>query len=252
MYPNKIKEAELLQAEINQFRPLKPHTFQELKEYYRIGLTYTSNALEGSSLTETETKIILEEGLTIGGKSLREHNEAVGHSEAYDHMYKLSQGKEITEEDILKLHQLFYYRIDQDRAGVYRKEQVFITGTDFIPAAPRELSFMMQEFVASIPEMRARYHPIECAARIHKDLVTIHPFVDGNGRTARLLMNLVLMQEQYCITIIPPIVRRDYIEALKKAQGEHRNDAPFVDFISSMVYENQKDYLRLLRALSTE
>jgi len=248
MYANKIKEVDGLQREINLYRPLKKEIFNELKEYFRIGLTYTSNCLEGNSITETETKIIIEDGITIGGKSLKEHYEVVGHSQAYDLMYKLVKKSEINERDLLNLHKAFYYRIDIKNAGKYRKEQVFITGTEFIPPPPAKVPFLMKEFVNSISSLRKKYHTVEYAAILHKEFVTIHPFVDGNGRTARLLMNLALLKNGYGVTIIPPIVRNDYINALKKVQVEPKDEQPFINFISCMVYESQKDYLRLLRS----
>ena len=249
MYSNRIKEIDALQKEINQYRPLKKKIVDELKEYYKIGLTYTSNALEGNSLTETETKIVLEDGITIGGKPLREHYEAVGAAEGYDFIYKLIKKETITEKDIFKLHKIFYYRIDVKKAGKYRKEQVFITGTDFIPPAPKEVPLLMHEFIQNIPKLKKDLHPVECAAIVHKDLATIHPFVDGNGRCARLLMNLILLQSGYVVTMIPPIIRSDYINALKNSQTNKMDNTLFINFISSMVYEAQKDYLRILNTL---
>ena len=249
MYKNRIKEVDQLQVEINSFIPLEKGIVGQLKEYYRIVLTYTSNALEGNSLTETETKIVLEEGITVGGKPLRDYNEAVGHSDAYNFVCKLSKHSLITEKDILNIHRLFYFRIDPDSAGKYRKEQVFITGTDFIPPSPGKIPKLMSEFTQKIPLLKEKYHPVEYAALLHKDLVTIHPFVDGNGRTARLLMNLALLQSGYVIAIIPPILRKEYIDVIKKTQVKPKDDKPFINFISSMVYESQKDYLRMLNAL---
>lgn len=249
MYKNKIKEIDALQEKINKLRPLKKQVLGELKEYFRIGLTYSSNAIEGNSLTETETKIVIEDGITIGGKSLRDHFEAVGHSDAYDLVYKIAKHDLIQERDILNLHKLFYYRIDNKNAGKYRKVPVFITGSEFIPPSPEKVALLIKNFINRIPELKAKYHAIEYAALLHKELVTIHPFIDGNGRTARLLMNLALLQSGYVVTIIPPVLRRDYIDAIKKTQIEPRDDTPFVNFISSMVYESQKDYMRLLEAL---
>ena len=246
MFENKLREIDLLQKEINQFRPLKKHELKELKEYYRIGLTYTSNAIEGNSLTQTETKIILEEGITIGGKLLKDHYEVVGHSQAYDLLYKFAKRTEIKERDILNLHKFFYYRIDNRFAGKYRKERVFITGTEFVPPAANEIPVLMKDLVQNMPNLQRKFHSVEYAALVHKKLVMIHPFIDGNGRTARLLMNLILLQQGYVVTIIPPIVRRDYIDALDKSR---KDDTFFISFISSMVYESQKDYLRLLRLL---
>ena len=109
---NILKEIDKLQKEINSLRPLPKDTLKQLKEYYRVGLTYTSNALEGNSLTETETKIILEDGITTGGKPIKDYYEALGHSEAYDHIYKLAKNTNFTETDIKMLHNLFYYRIE--------------------------------------------------------------------------------------------------------------------------------------------
>lgn len=239
-----LKEIDALQKEINSYRPLPPETLKQLKEYYRVGLTYTSNALEGNSLTETETKVILEDGITIGGKPIKDYYEALGHSEAYDYIYKLATGQGFDEEDIKKLHKLFYYRIDAARAGKYRKEKVFISGSKYSLPGPDKVPALMCEFINKTGSAK-NLHPVEHSAIAHKELVFIHPFVDGNGRVARLLMNLILLQKGYCIAIIPPILRRDYIQALEKS---HTNDGEFRKFIAGAVRETQKDYLRLLRA----
>jgi len=246
MYENKIKQIDILKNEISQLRPLSQREIIKLKEYYKIGLTYTSNALEGNFLTESETKIVIEDGITIGGKSLKDHYEVVGHAQAYDFLYKLVNKKNIEEKDILELHRLFYYRIDELNAGKYRQEQVYISGTDFLPPKPEAVFGLMKDFIQNIIKLEKELHPIEFAAKFHLDFVTIHPFIDGNGRCARLLMNLVLLRFGYVITIIPAILRHDYIEAIKKSQ-KMKADKPFVDFISCMVYESMKDYLRLVK-----
>ena len=248
MFDNRIHLVDELQQEINKHRPLSREILKQLKEYYKIGLTYTSNALEGNSLTETETKIVLEEGITIGGKPVRDHFEALGAGEAYDFLYKLSKQEIITEKDIKNLHYLFYYRIDIKNAGKYRKKPAIITGVDVELPAPAEISGLMKKFAEAIPEFGKKYHPVEYAALLHIKLVNIHPFADGNGRTARLLMNLALLQAGYEITIIPPAVRSEYLDALKSTNKG--NNAPFINLISNMVYESQQDYLRLIRVLS--
>lgn len=247
MYDNRIYLIDELQQEINQYRPLNKDILKQLKEYYKIGLTYTSNALEGNSLTESETKIVIEEGITIGGKPINDHFEAIGASEAYDLLFKLSKQDSISEKDIKDLHYLFYYRIDRKNAGKYRKKPAIITGSAVELPAPSELSELMKNFANEIPEYKKKYHPVEYASLLHIKLVNIHPFVDGNGRTARLLMNLALLQSGYEIVIIPPVVRNDYIDALKASNKG--NNMPFINFISNMVYESQKDYLRLIKAL---
>lgn len=240
-----FKDIDALQEKINDLRPLSDHLLEQIKEYYRIGLTYTSNALEGNTLTETETKIVIEDGLTIGGKTLHEHLEVVGHSDAYDFMYSLVKKHGISEEDIKRLHQLFYYRIDEDSAGVYRKQKAIITGSAYSLPDPKKLNELMLRFVAEMPELGRNIHPVEFAAIAHKEFVFIHPFVDGNGRVVRLLMNVVLLQHGYPLAIIPPVVRNDYIHSLEKA---HKDDSEFIEFIAQMVKETQKDYLRLLES----
>jgi Fic family protein len=237
-------EIDKLQKEIDSFRPLPKHTLKQLKEYYRVGLTYTSNALEGNSLTETETKIVLEDGITIGGKPIRDYYEALGHSEAYDLIYILAKKKTFTEQNIKKLHKLFYHRIDEDNAGKYRKTKVFISGSKYSLPKPEKVPALMKQFAGGLEKLEKNCHPVEYSALVHKDFAFIHPFIDGNGRVARLLMNLVLLQKGYVIAIIPPILRREYIQTIEKA---HRDDKDFIKFIAGMVKETQRDYLRLLR-----
>ena len=245
-YENRLTDNDTLQVKIRAHRPLDIYEVTQLKEYYRIGLTWSSNALEGNSLTESETKVVLEDGITIGGKPLKDHFEAIGHSEAFDLLYKLADSQEITEADILGLHRLFYYRTESETAGKYRERNVIITGTDFTPPTPTAVPLAMQEFIGNLPTLR-QLHPVEYAAMLHLNLVTIHPFIDGNGRTARLLMNLALLQVGYPITIIPPIIRGDYISALR--DSNKGNNQPFINFISCCVWESQKDYIRLLESL---
>lgn len=244
LFKNRINDIDNLKKEIDAKRPLSAHQTKQLKEYFRIGLTYSSNALEGNTLTETETKVILEDGLTIGGKTLREHFEVVGHSKAFDLMFELSKNNYIHEQDILNLHRLFYFFIDQEQAGVYRQQQVIVTGTDFVFPKPEHLPSMMRAFVDELGTLRQEVHPVMLAALAHLKLVTIHPFIDGNGRTARLLMNVLLMQQGYVITIIPPIMRQHYLAAVR--QGNKGDFEPFVNFISEMVYESHKEYLRMI------
>jgi Fic family protein len=239
-----LEKIDALKAKIDAHRPLDKHMMNQVREYFRIGMTYSSNALEGNSLTETETKIVIEDGMTIGGKPVKDHMEALGHSEAYDLLFRLAKGQSITEANIKELHRLFYYRIDSKEAGKYRRQKVIITGTDFIPPAPDKIPELMKSFIAGIPERKAQQHPVEFAAIIHKELVTIHPFIDGNGRAARLLMNLALLQAGYPLAIIPPVLRRDYLDTLNKT---HKGDnEPFINFIAGVCYESAKEYLRLL------
>jgi len=244
-YKNMNKEADNLKAEIDSYRPFNKVLLNDLQQFYRIGFTYSSNALEGNSLTESETKVIIEDGLTIGGKTIREHSEVLGHSDAYTFLNTLTKKNKITESNILELHRLFYFRIDNKKAGKYRKQQVYISGTDYLPPKYIEIPILMKKFVFSIPEMRETLHPVTLAAKLHERIASIHPFIDGNGRTARLVMNLSLLQNGYPLIIIPPILRNDYIALIRLANTG--NTEPFFNFISSIEYESSKDYLRLLK-----
>lgn len=244
LFSNKNDAIDAIKKTIDSQRPLHKLELANLKEYYRIGLTYSSNALEGNSLTETETKIILEDGLTIGGKSMRDHLEVVGHSQAYDLMMRLAAKSIIEEADILQLHRLFYQAIDNENAGAYRQVRIFISGVDHPFPDPEKVPNLMHNFCKQIPEQRAKLHPVTFAAWLHEAFVNIHPFIDGNGRTARLLMNLALLQQGYIITIIPPLMRSSYLCALQQANKGIAE--PFYNFISEMVYESHKEYLRML------
>jgi Fic family protein len=227
---------------IDAYRPLPKETVKSLRAYYKIGLTYSSNALEGNSLTESETKVVIEDGLTIGGKPMKDVYEAVGHAKAYDYMCDLAKSKPLTQADILKLHELFYTKIDKENAGVYRNVRVFISGSKYPTPGPEKVAPLMKAFVAWFNQHEHKLHPVEFAALAHQKFVFIHPFVDGNGRVSRLLMNLALLRAGYNISVIPPVLRNEYIWTLEKA---HTDTAPFIQFILGRVVETQKELLRL-------
>jgi Fic family protein len=246
MFENKIDKCDEQKKEIDSHRPLSSEQSKQLKDHFKIGLTYSSNALEGNTLTLIETKVIIEDGLTIGGKSLTEIDEATGHARAYDFIFELVKNETISLKDILKIHKLFYQNIDPDNAGTYRTKKVFISGMDVTLPEPGKIASLMDQFEKEITVLKVKLHPIAYAATLHNKFVTIHPFMDGNGRTARLLMNLLLVKAGYSITIIPPIFRADYISCAY--QGNLGKDEPFIQMLSCMVYESQKEYLRLLGA----
>ena len=240
----KYAKADDNNRKLSTYRPLPPETMKSLREYYRVGLTYTSNALEGNSLTESETKVVIEDGLTIEGKPLRDHYEAVGHAKAYDYIYNITEKEGLAEEDILSLHRLFYQQINAENAGHYRTVKVYISGSRYAVAAVSKISAEMRKLVKWYNENEKRLHPIELAAMLHQRFVFIHPFVDGNGRVARLLMNLALLRNGYTIAIIPAILRHEYIYSLETA---HTRPEVFVDFIADRVIATQLDLLRLMR-----
>lgn len=231
-------------AEIDRLRPFEGDLLKEIRSYYRIGLTWTSNAIEGNTLTESETKILLEDGLTAGGKPLKDTFETIGHARAYDFMFSLLHAQEITEQDILTMHRLFYSDIDDKQAGVYRTTPVIITGSKYPVSAPAQIAEDMQELLHWMDTERARLHPVVFAAELHRRFVFIHPFIDGNGRLARLLMNTALIQKGYLPVVIAPVVRHEYITLLEKA---HRDATPFQEFIAEQALESTKDMMRLLQ-----
>ena len=248
MYHNRLKEIDELKSKIDTFRPLSKDILKQIQEYYKIGLTYSSNALEGNTLDLAETKVVIEDGLTINGKPMKDHLETLGHAMAFNELLELAKSDTITEENIKNLHKIFYAKIDSDNAGNYRQKPVIVTGADVDFPLPKELDDKMKEFIEKLPQLKEKLHAVEYAAMIHALFVNIHPFIDGNGRVARLIMNLALLQAGYNITIIPPVVRADYIRALQ--DSNHNNFQPFINFISEMVLEGQKEYLRIIERLS--
>ena len=241
---DKFRKADENNRMLLAYRPLPPETLKSLREYYRVGLTYTSNALEGNSLTESETKVVIEDGLTIEGKPLRDHYEAVGHAKAYDYVYQITEKEGLTEENILNLHRLFYQQIDAEKAGHYRNVKVYISGSRYAVAAVSKSPTEMQKLVKWYNANEKNLHPIELAATLHQRFVFIHPFVDGNGRVARLLMNLAFLRNSFTIAIIPAILRHEYIYSLETA---HTRPEVFTDFIADRVIATQLDLLRLMR-----
>jgi len=237
-----MDKIDLYQQKISKLRPFEGENLNQLKDFYKIALTYTSNALEGNTLTESETKVLLEDGITIGGKPLREIYEAVGHGESYEYMFSIIKNNEITEENILYLHELFYQNIERHCAGVYRKADVIVTGSKYPVTHFKNVGKEMDQFCKWLNTKKNNYHPVEFATLAHKIFIFIHPFKDGNGRVARLLMNLILIRDGYLPVIIPPILRNEYIAALEKA---HTDDKDFVEFIQDRELESQKDILKL-------
>lgn len=234
---------DLYKATLDERRPFEGEMLKQLKDYYRIGLTWSSNALEGNTLTESETKVLLEDGLTVGGKPLRYTFEAIGHAKAYDFMYTLLNNRTLSENDLLTMHQMFYESIEKEYAGKYRDIDVLIAGSKHPVAEPKWIQAEMDELFSWIVKNREKLHPVVFAAQLHKRFVFIHPFKDGNGRIARLIMNTALIQDGFMLAVIPPILRQEYIQLL---EGAHKEDKPFEEFIAERVLESQREIMRLL------
>jgi Fic family protein len=203
---------------LNSLRPLPLEAVKRLREKFEVDMTYHSNAIEGNRLTLRETWMVLRKGMTIRGKSVNEHLEATNHAEAIGLLEKMVDGKkEITEMDVLGLHAVILDKISPQDAGFYRHEQVFIEGSRIRLPKWKEVPKLMQAVYSELNNKSKGIAAIQSAVKIHHDTVRIHPFVDGNGRLARLLMNLRLMRAGFPPTILRREERRAYYSALEKA-----------------------------------
>lgn len=230
---NKLIQITTKKYKLDSFRPLPPELVRNLDEWFKIELTYTSNAIEGNTLTRAETALVVEKGLTVKGKSLTEHLEATNHVEALEYVKTLigKKRQEIVEQDILDIHRLILNKIEADSADRYRQNHARITGSLVILPNPVKIPKLMQDFMGWIGNNNPD-HVAKIASDAHFKLVSIHPFTDGNGRTSRLLMNLLLMQEGYPPAIIRKEDRLKYINSIENGQIDGSLD----DFYN-LVYE---------------
>jgi Fic family protein len=204
---------------LDAHRPLSAQGLANLEHYYDIELTYTSNAIEGNTLSPVETTLVIEQGITIGGKPLKDHLEALDHYDAIRYVRELArQGGPLTESDVRDLHRLVTQRSFPEIAGRYADLPRYVrteTGRHSFPA-PAEVPALMGDFAAWL--VTAPDSP-ETAFTAHRRLVDIHPFNDGNGRTARLLMNLILIRAGYPPVAVRPEDRLDYVRSLQQTQA---------------------------------
>ena len=239
-----FSEVDKLKEMLDKKRPLSKETIKSLKESVNLEWTYNSNGIEGNTLTLRETQVVLE-GITVGGKSIKEHLEAINHEKAILYLDEIVKDENpITEWYIKNIHQLILKDIDNENAGRYRKENVTIKGATHIPPDYLKVPELMEKLILNYNTWN-EYHPIIQAALLHGELVKIHPFVDGNGRTSRLLMNLDLMNSGYNPVIIKKESRLKYYEALDKAHTTG-NYTDFVKLVTKLEVEMLKKYLELL------
>lgn len=227
---------------LDNLRPLPPQLVKKLQEQMQIEFTYNSNAIEGNTLSLRETQLVIQEGITVHGKSLREHLEARNHPDAINYVQELAQEETtITQDAILKVHALLMRGIDDQNAGKYRTGQVRIAGATFMPPPAQKIEAMINELLQTLNQNPDELRPIELAAFFHHKLVYTHPFIDGNGRTARLLMNIILMRNGYPFTTLLKIDRPKYLRALSEA--DKGNPVPFTNFIATSVERSLNIYL---------
>lgn len=234
------KKLDQLKERLDAHRPLQMAIVKNLAEDLALRWTYNTNAIEGNTLTLQETKVVLE-GVTVGGKSIREHLEATNHAQAIHLVYSLVEENEaLSGRNIKEIHALILKGIDDGHAGTYRNVNVTISGAEHRPPAffhlPQEMTIFM-DWYHNAGEM----HPVERAARVHVDFVKIHPFVDGNGRTSRLLMNLELMKFGFPPVVFTTADRLSYYQALETACTK-KDYVPFLNMVETLVVESFEPY----------
>ncbi len=212
---NKLEYLSLLKEEIDKARPLDKITLDSIISDLRLKYTSTSTALEGNTLSIYETKAVIEDGITIGGKTVREHLEVINHDKAVTKLFTYVKDKAaLNAKLILDFHETILKGINDEWAGRFRNQIVYISGAKHIPVSAEKVYDSMLEFEHKISEL-STLHPVAYSALIHANLVRIHPFIDGNGRTARLIMNLELMKAGYPIVLIEPQDKGRYCDLLQ-------------------------------------
>jgi Fic family protein len=245
-----IKEIDQLKKELQDLRKLDSYRISEALE---LEYTYESNRIEGNTLTLKETDLVINKGLTISGKSMNEHLEAINHKEAILYVKDIVQNKiSFDEKVLLDIHSLILRSIDRDNAEKYRSVQVSIGGSKHLPPQPFIVPKMMEDYFIWFNENKDLLHPVILSAELHERLVSIHPFIDGNGRTARLVMNLILLQNGYVIVNLKGDVesRLRYYHALEKAQIDN-DKSVFIRLILEEAKKSLTEYLRIIKGFKT-
>lgn len=234
-------------GKLKSLRPISPVALQKLKERFQVEMTYNSNGIEGNTLTLNETYWVFQEGITVKGKSLKEHLEVKDHKKALEKLYRLVESPteiDFSESLIKELHQAVIELSEEHDDHDYRQTDVFIAGSNHTPTAPADLSKKIKELVRWAKQPPRDLHLIEFVALFHHQFVAIHPFLDGNGRTARLLMNLFLMRAGFPLVIILKNDRQKYYRALRFADnGRYR---ALIQFIAQATLRSLNLYLDTL------
>lgn len=220
---------------------------QKMDEYFSVQYTYESNRIEGNTLSLGETMMVIKEGITISGKTVHEHLEAINHHEAIEMLYEWVKGYlPFNERLLLQIHGLILRGIDRANAGVYRKVEVRITGSEHLPPQPFMVPKLMEDYFLFYQKNASILHPVILAAEMHERLVSIHPFIDGNGRTARLVMNLILLSHGYPLVILKgdQTSRQHYYQALEQVQV-HGDATPFHELLVTSMLNSLQEHIAL-------
>ncbi|MDR1408384.1 MAG: Fic family protein [Tannerella sp.] len=244
-----LQQADALKHCLQTARPLDGDALKKIKAAFEMEYTYESNRIEGNTLTLQETALIVGEGVTIGGKSMAEHLEAINHAQAIEFIKEIaSAGIEITERTVKEIHAIILHGINREQAGRYRNVPVMIAGSRHIPPQPYLIAPRMENFMLEYRQLEADgAHPVLIAAYLHDELVRIHPFIDGHGRTSRLLMNLYLLSKGYTITVLKGDngAKQAYYAALEASHVENDRE-PFNLLVATAVKNSLGDYLRII------
>lgn len=218
-------------------------TLSSYEKDFELKFTHNSTAIEGNTLTLMETKVVLEDGVSIGGKELREIYEVINHKKAYEYVKKcIAENKPLTENIVKDLHAILTENIIV--GGIYRNQEVRISGAGFTPPAGNEMYMQIKCFYEELND-KSDLNPIELAAWTHAEFVRIHPFIDGNGRTSRLLMNYQLLSYGFLPVSIDKETRLEYYNSLEE-YAVNGNLQPFADLIADLEEKHLDEYLRLL------
>lgn len=232
---------------LKKLRPISPVMLQKLKERFQVEMTYNSNGIEGNTLSLNETYWVFQEGITVQGKSLKEHLEVKDHKKALERLYQLVESPvdmECSEKLIKELHHAVIELSQGHEDRDYRDKEVFISGSDHKPPQPQEVEREMKQLMAWARQGKGDLHSIEFVALFHHHFAKIHPFLDGNGRTARLLMNLFLMREGFPLVVILKNDRQKYYRCLRSA--DHGRYKALIQFIAQAALRSLNMYLDTL------
>jgi len=239
-----LLKIDALKAELDKKRPLTQGEAERLRNEFMVDFTYNSNAIEGNTLTLKETAMVLE-GMTIDKKPLKDHLEAVGHRDAFLYIEDIAKDTKISETVIKNIHSLVLMNRPEDK-GVFRKIPVTIMGAYTEPVQPYMIEPKMTELLAENEKRKKKMHPIERIARFHLEFEGIHPFIDGNGRTGRLLLNLDLIQNGYPAINVKFADRKTYYAAFDEFY-KNNNAEPMIELVARYVIERMKQYLEILK-----
>ena len=245
-----LVDIDRLKVELDSVRPLTESQVKNLKRLFDIDFTFNSTAIEGNTFTLQETRIVLLDGITVGGKTTREHLEIVNHKEAIDFIESIAHKKleDYRRTDIMNIHYLVLKGIDSENAGKFRSSPVYVrlkSGSIYTFPDPLKITDEMDGFFSWFFAPKDE-HPVLVAAEAHTRFVSIHPFVDGNGRTARLLMNLILFHHGFTPAIIKVSQRAQYLDAIEEWQQNDNTEA-FRILLANSVLESMEIYLETIK-----